>query len=166
MKIKILTLDDWQAYKALRLEALQKSPTNFGSSFEEEKCWPDELFQEVLNNNTIFGAFVDSKLVGCVGLNQMTRPKTMHKAELWGMYVDPSFCRQGIGDALVKALLAYAHNQGIIQIYLTCVTTTTTTIVALKLYRKNGFEVYGTEPNAIKVNGKFFDEHLMFLRIL
>ena len=34
---------------------------------------------------------------------------------------------------------------------------------AKKLYRSLGFKTYGVEPNALKYNGKYFDEDLMVL---
>lgn len=41
MKIRLLTADDCQVWKKIRLEALQNSPKNFGSSYEEECDWPE-----------------------------------------------------------------------------------------------------------------------------
>ncbi|MCW1928107.1 GNAT family N-acetyltransferase [Bhargavaea beijingensis] len=35
---------------------------------------------------------------------------------------------------------------------------------AKKLYTSLGFENYGTEPHALKVGGKYYDEDLMVLR--
>jgi hypothetical protein len=36
---------------------------------------------------------------------------------------------------------------------------------AMRMYRKAGFEVYGTEPRALKVGSRYVDEHHMILRI-
>ena len=33
--------------------------------------------------------------------------------------------------------------------------------VALALYQKAGFTIYGTEPRYMYVNGRYIDEHLM-----
>jgi hypothetical protein len=67
MKIRLLESNDWQAFKALRLEALSLHPEAFGSSFEEESKLTDEAFQHGYNNCNIFGAFVDDELIGCAG---------------------------------------------------------------------------------------------------
>ena len=32
---------------------------------------------------------------------------------------------------------------------------------AIRLYQKAGFEIYGTEPRALFVNGRYIDEHMM-----
>jgi hypothetical protein len=38
MEIRFLTSEDIGAYRELRLQALQESPTAFGSSYEQEVC--------------------------------------------------------------------------------------------------------------------------------
>jgi ribosomal protein S18 acetylase RimI-like enzyme len=65
--------------------------------------------------------------------------------------------RQGIGDALLKAVIAYAKD-GVMQLHLTVVTTNQ---MALKLYQKNGFRIYGTEPRSLKIGDIFYDEHMI-----
>jgi RimJ/RimL family protein N-acetyltransferase len=37
-----------------------------------------------------------------------------------------------------------------------------TAIAAIKTYRRNGFEVYGTDPRAVRVGGVTYDKYLMF----
>ncbi len=60
-------------------------------------------------------------------------------------------------------LIKKAKNcNGVEQIKLTVVSENGT---AKKLYKSLGFEVYGVERNALKFNGKYFDEELMVLRI-
>jgi len=36
---------------------------------------------------------------------------------------------------------------------------------ARRLYERHGFSVYGTEPRALKVGDRFYDEHLMICRL-
>ena len=57
------------------------------------------------------------------------------------------------------SVIAYAKKR-VRQLHLTVVTTNEG---ALKLYEKNGFRVYGTEPRSLKVNEHYYDEHLMVL---
>jgi len=39
-----LSADDWRAYRAIRLRALQDSPSAFGSSWAQETTWGDEVW--------------------------------------------------------------------------------------------------------------------------
>ena len=79
MKIRMLTQEDWQLWKLFRLKALKNSPESFGSSYEEEVNWPDLDFQNSLIKSDIFGVFVDSSLVSCVGFYSLNTAKTKHR---------------------------------------------------------------------------------------
>ena len=68
MKIKMLTQENWQSWKLLRLEALKNSHESFGSSYEKELNWPDLDFQNSLTKSDIFGVFIDNLLVSCAGM--------------------------------------------------------------------------------------------------
>ena len=75
------------------------------------------------------------------------------------MYTKPEYRSLGIGDALLKAVIAHAKKV-VIQLHLTVVTTNQS---ALRLYEKNGFRIYGTEPRSLKIGDQFYDEHMMVL---
>lgn len=70
LKIRFLNPQDVLAYRELRLQALQESPTAFASSFEQESCFTLTDFAKRLRergslNGGIFGAFDNSdKLIG------------------------------------------------------------------------------------------------------
>ncbi|MBP6951184.1 MAG: GNAT family N-acetyltransferase [Alphaproteobacteria bacterium] len=65
-----------------------------------------------------------------------------------------------MADQLVKAVIKHAC-QSVLQLHCTVITHN---ISALKLYQRHGFQVYGTEPRSLKVDEKFYDEHLMVLQ--
>ena len=159
MKIELLTQKDWQSWKNLRLEALKNEPWGFGSSFEEESNWPDHNFQQELKKSDIYGAFTKDELIGCAGFYSLNSVKTKHKGVLWGIYVKPEYRRKGIADSLIDVVINHAKSHAI-QLHLTCVTTN---LDAITLYQKKGFRIYGTEPRALKIHDKYFDEHLMVL---
>ena len=56
-------------------------------------------------------------------------------------------------------MIAHAKKR-VIQLHLTVVTSNT---AAVKLYEKNGFRIYGTEPRSLKISDVFYDEHMMIL---
>lgn len=89
--------------------------------------------------------------------------KTCHKGNVFGIYVKPDFRGKSIGKALLTELIEQAKKcEGLEQINLAVVTENHS---AKKLYDSLGFEVYGTERNALKFNGNYFDEDLMVLKL-
>jgi ribosomal protein S18 acetylase RimI-like enzyme/2-polyprenyl-3-methyl-5-hydroxy-6-metoxy-1,4-benzoquinol methylase len=155
----MLTQEDWEPWKLLRLEALKNSPESFGSSYEEEVNWPDLDFQNNLTNSDIFGVFVDNSLVSCAGFYSLNSAKTNHRGVIWGMYTRPECRGQGIASALIQTIINHAKSH-VTQLHLTCVTSN---LGAVAFYQKQGFKIYGTEPRALKIGDTFFDEHLMIL---
>lgn len=55
-------------YREFRVLALRANPEAFGSSFEEEAAFDDDVFAERLSKGTIFGAWSGDELVGSAGL--------------------------------------------------------------------------------------------------
>lgn len=159
MKIRLLTVDDWRIWKDIRLEALQNSPENFGSAYEEESTWSDAEFQDGLTKSNIFGAFIDNKLAACAGFYSLTSLKTKHRGVIWGMYTRSEYRKQGVASALIQTVITHAKNH-VIQLHLTCVTNN---LGGIRFYQKQGFKIYGTEPRAFKIGDIFYDEHLMVL---
>jgi ribosomal protein S18 acetylase RimI-like enzyme len=80
------------------------------------------------------------------------------------MYVEPQYREQGLGKALLLALIERATKEcdGLEQIHLTVVSNNNS---AKSLYVSLGFEVYGIEPRALKTDEQYFDEDLMILRL-
>lgn len=161
MIIQLSKKEDWKQFKTIRLEALFTHPEAFGSSFEEESNLSDEEFEQNFKKSTIFGAIQNNQLVGCAGFFICPSSKMSHRGVVFSMYIKNGYRRQGIGDALLKAIIAYAKD-GVMQLHLTVVTTNQ---MALKLYQKNGFRIYGTEPRSLKIGDTFYDEHMMVLEL-
>lgn len=159
MNIRLLDKKDWPSFKALRLEALLMHPEAFGSSYEEEAILSGDAFEKNFNKSNIFGAFQEKQLVGCAGFFIHNPSKMTHRGVVFSMYIKPEYRSLGIGDALLKAVIAHAKKV-VMQLHLTVVTTNQS---ALRLYEKNGFRIYGTEPRSLKIGDQFYDEHMMVL---
>jgi ribosomal protein S18 acetylase RimI-like enzyme len=157
MHIRLLTEHDWQTWKALRLEALKNVPEAFYSSYEEESTLADEVFREILQNNAIFGAFDGDMLIGCMAMGIFAGFKRKHQGVVWSTYVKPQYRGKKVGDALLEAVINHAKTT-VKQLQLSAHTENQS---ALRLYQRHGFEVYGTEPRAIKIGDRFYDECLM-----
>lgn len=159
VKIRLLHQENWLEWKAHRLASLTHFPLSFSSSLEEEKRLSDATLQEWFNKHIFYGAFCDEKLVGTIGFLRLESTKEAHRGILFGIGVDAAYQRRGIGNALMKTLIAHAKNY-VLQLHLDVVSTNET---AIRLYQRHGFKIYGTEPRSLKWEGKFYNKHLMIL---
>ncbi len=167
--IRRLTLDDLPAYHSLRLRALQSRADAFTSSYEEEAAkspldWRSRVEPAPeAGGNVLLGAFEGDDLVGVVGLERKPRAKEHHKAVLYGMYVHEGHEGKGIGRALMKVCLQEARAmKGLERVLLT---VTSTNLGARHLYASEGFQLLGTEKNAIKVGDIYFNKDHMLLAL-
>jgi ribosomal protein S18 acetylase RimI-like enzyme len=85
--------------------------------------------------------------------------REIHKAFLWGFFVEPSHRRSGLASALMKAGLDAAQTS-VEQVLLTVVADNRP---AIALYERFGFRPYGLEPRSLKTAGAYTDELLMIL---
>jgi RimJ/RimL family protein N-acetyltransferase len=166
MTIRILNESDAQLYQEIRLSALKINPESFSSTYEREVKFTLETVVERLkpdDDKFVLGAFVDRNLlVGIVTFMRESSPKTAHKGNVYGMFVVPKMRGHGLGKSLLLELIRKAKNcNGLEQINLTVVSNNEP---AKKLYESLGFQVYGTEKNALKFIGEYFDEDLMVLK--
>jgi len=108
-----------------------------------------------------------SDLLGMAGLMIPVSPKLAHKGMFWGMYVRPPGRGTGLARQLVEAVIDHArtHNAStpdasmrLEQIQLSVVAGN---LPAGRLYQSLGFEPYGTEKRALKIDGRYFDDILM-----
>ncbi|MBR0724784.1 GNAT family N-acetyltransferase [Bradyrhizobium manausense] len=157
--IRLLTPTDAARYRAIRLEALAAHPEAFASTFAREQEKPLAWFAERLTNSDVFGAFIDDEIVGVAGFRRQDGPQTLHKADLWGMYVRQSAGRAGVGRRLVDTVIAHAARH-VEKLQLSVMSKNE---AALRLYKAAGFVEYGREVKALKQNGRYFDEVLMEL---
>ncbi|KGA95864.1 GNAT family acetyltransferase [Alkalihalobacillus alcalophilus ATCC 27647 = CGMCC 1.3604] len=166
MNIRILNEMDAQLYQELRLKALLINPEEFGSTYEREKEFKIELIEKRLKpteDKFVLGAFDKNLLVSIVSFVRESNFKTVHKGNVFGMFVLPEKRGQGIGKAILLELIKVAKNvTGLEQINLTVVSENR---AAKSLYKTIGFEVYGVERNALKFKEQYFDEELMVLYI-
>lgn len=164
MKIRQLNSQDAQHYLNIRLEALQKNPEAFASSYEEEKNHSVDKYIDRFKysqDSFTFGALEGSELVGVVTLVREKVLKLRHRANIVAMYVTQEKRGYGIGKALLTEAIQKAKDiGGIEQIYLTVVTTNES---AKRLYSSFGFEIFGTEKHALNYNNTYFDEDHMVL---
>lgn len=152
MHIQPLDLTHSTAYCALRLRALKEHPDAFTSSFREEARRPLADTTQRLSNpaESLWGAFDGTQLVDMAGMSRENRVKNRHKAHLVGMYMASEHAGQGVGTALVAAVVRHAAAH---QVALLVLAVTDGNQTAPALYERAGFVAFGVEPDAIRVQG-------------
>lgn len=166
--LRVLGAADAAAYRALRLRSLREHPDSFTSLHAEEKRRPlaearARIARGPARENFVLGAFDgDGAMIGIAGLERMARRQERHKARLFGVYVAAEHGGKGIGKALVRAVIARARRiRGLAQVHLT---VTRSNPAAVRLYRREGFKVYGVERDAVRLaRGGSVDKNHMVL---
>jgi ribosomal protein S18 acetylase RimI-like enzyme len=165
VEIRPLTAADAFAFREIRLHAISDSPSAVWPTYDEEagRSIPDiEARIRRTESQVVFGAFIDAKLAGIAGLRREPLEQVRHKALLWGVFIHPEQRRAGLARELFSRLLAFAREEGVLQIQL-CVNTEN--VRARNLYRSLGFVSFGVEPRAMRVGDRYFDEEHMVLRL-
>ena len=96
--------------------------------------------------------FSNTGLVGIAGFEIQQGQKRAHKGELWGMYVRPDARGTGIGRRLVEAVLDLARQR------VELIQLAKDNEQARRLYASLGFLEYGLEKNALKQDGRCYDD--------
>ena len=149
--------EDAEAYRAIRLAALDGDPASFSSDLATERAHPLAWYADGTTENAIFLAFDGTTPVGMAGLAGSEREKTSHIGVVFGVYVVPSCRRKGVAALLMQTVIAHAQPT-LLQLHLGVAVDN---IAALALYHRLGFAAYGTEPRALRIKERFIDEHLM-----
>ncbi len=157
IQVRLLKASDAPLFREVRLEALQRSPEAFGSTFERENALSLADFEETLAKADVFGAFRGTDLVGVAGYRTQAGAKQAHKGMLWGMYVRPAARGTGAAQRLVETVLDHARER----VELVQLAVVSENEAARRLYRRCGFVEYGHEVHSLKQNGRYYDEILM-----
>ncbi len=108
--IRVLTVDDWQAFSIMRLEALQKYPQFFGSSYEREKAYSSGDWQQWLirQDACLFGLFDKERIIGITGA--ITDKYDAAIGMMIASYIQPEYQGRGLSALLYKARIDWALN--------------------------------------------------------
>jgi RimJ/RimL family protein N-acetyltransferase len=155
----------WQEYRELRLRSLDREPTAFGTSYEEDVHRPENEWRDRLEaalkkaGSLILFAEIDGKLVGMIVAHWVNRIKMAHIAGVYGFYVDQPMRGRGIGQQLMQALIE--EISCVPQIEKLRLGVNTQQAAAIALYKKAGFEIVGTVRKELKIDDQYYDEYLM-----
>ncbi len=167
MEFRRLNLLDLESFVSNRLRALERNPSSFDITLEEEMQRGTGHFQETLSSagpeKVIIGALVLSKVVGAVGVFQRARIKRRHTAEIVGLYVDEEYRNKGVGGKLLDIAIEHAALQ--MEVTVVHLTVESKNTAARSLYESRRFVCWGTEKIAMKYKGAFSDEDHMSLSL-
>ena len=134
--VRATALDDWQAMRDIRLQALRDAPDAFGSTHAREVVFAPAEWHRRATRDGSFLAFIHELAVpaGLVGGFEQ-EPGV---AELVSMFVRPQGRGHGVGEALIDAVADWAGQQGASMVHLW---VTDTNKSAIRLYERCGFTV-------------------------
>lgn len=125
---------------------------------QEERFLTERLESE---RSVMIAAVVDGQLVGNAGLDApgSNAYRIRHRASM-GISIRKDYWGKGLGSLLMEAVIECAERAGYTQLELEVLATNER---AIALYKKHGFVIYGTNPNAIVYrDGKTVGEHHMY----
>jgi RimJ/RimL family protein N-acetyltransferase len=159
---------DAEAYRALRLEALERAPSAFGADYDQTLALPPEHWREQMRRGAggpqgvTYVACAGADLVGIARLSCEETPKTRHYAHIYSVYVTPGWRGHRLAEALLETCAAWAGAAGVRALRLTVNATNT---AALRCYLRCGFSVCGLEPESLFWDGVYYDELIMVRRL-
>jgi len=110
----------------------------------------------------IFGAF-QPELVGTVGVARDRHLKAGHRMNIWGMYVVPEQRRKGIAVTLLDT--AVRHARALPGVSWLQLGVSSAAPEARRLYERAGFQIWGSEEDALRHEGRAVVEYHMALRL-
>lgn len=140
IEIVQLPVEEWQAYRALRLEALSEAPQAFGSTYLDQVDKLETFWQARLEaaargeDSCLLFARMGERLVGMMGAFRETAGTDM--AEIVSVYVSPSARGLGVGARLMEAILETLQRWGVRRARLGVNIEQT---AAVRLYQRFGF---------------------------
>jgi GNAT superfamily N-acetyltransferase len=164
IEIRPITRDEAPVWRALRLEAMRAFPAAFSASPDDwETLSLDEIAGRIPlpgGDDVLFGVYLDGELSGCAGFAREKGAKERHKGLLWGVYLRAPLRGRGLGERLTQTVIDWARPR---VDQLLC-SVGSENLGARALYLRLGFVHYGTEPRAIRVGGRDYDEdHLVMV---
>lgn len=136
-ELRVLTPDEWESWRAIRLEALATAPYAFSSVHADWVDAPEERWRGRLavpgSHNVV--AFVDAAPVGMA-----TGVPDRDAVELISMYVAPDARGTGVAGALVQGIEDWARTRRAERL---CLDVREGNGAARRLYERHGLVVVG-----------------------
>lgn len=158
VNIRLLGADDAASFSALRREVTRENPVPMGLTFEEELTRTLDGFRTQLSSplpNAMFGSFVEDELAATAAVSRAGPfPSSHHKMVMWGVFTSPRHRRRGLSRQVVETAVQHAFDNGVHRVNLQVYVPNEP---AITLYKAIGFVEYGTEFEAVCIDGQYHD---------
>jgi GNAT superfamily N-acetyltransferase len=138
LEIQRLHINETDRLKKIRLRSLKDSPDAFGSTYQEVAAFPEGRWRSQLQTLPTFVAVLDGVDSGIVRSAPHAEQATT--AYLLSMWVAPHGRGQGIGAALIDAVINWAKTEGYQRLILDMGDSND---FAIALYTRKGFKPTG-----------------------
>lgn len=134
LSIERLRAGDGERLRSIRLRSLQDAPDAFATTLDEAAAWDLETWNRQLEERATFVATVGDSDVGLV--RGALLDQVRDTVYLLSMWVAPEARHQGVGSALVEAVVEWARAQGSMRVVLDVGAANSP---AIALYTRMGF---------------------------
>lgn len=153
MEIRRVGVGDWVVVRDLRLQALSDAPEAFGSSYEREAAFGDDVWTDRLGNAANATLLCETEREKCGMVTLVRDEDEQLRGRLVGMWVAPPFRRSGAADLLVRSVLRIAHDLGMSNVRLHVAEGN---VRAERLYARHGFSrtgetLAGERPGLVEI---------------
>jgi ribosomal protein S18 acetylase RimI-like enzyme len=145
--IEPITPENALVFKAVRLRALEDSPSAFGSTYARESQFPDEEWVRRAGNwngirSVLYLAMEEGESCGLAGV--YLDEQDPGRAHLVSMWIAPAHRRKGVAKVLVRAVQSWAKDR---KAHTMLLQVTSSNQAAIRFYHQLGFSLTGrTEP--------------------
>ena len=145
--LELITAHNAMVFKDVRLRALLDTPTAFSSTYaEESKLTDNDWLKRAAqwSSEKSVGYLAMDAYASCGIASGLLDQADAMRAHLLSMWVAPTHRRQGVGRALVEAVVSWACSQNVRTLLLL---VTSNNDSAIEFYQRLGFSLTGkTEP--------------------
>ena len=159
--IRQITVDDAAAFLAMRAQVdletkfMMLEPGERQTTVEQERERIANLLKS--DNKQTFLAEDDGQLVGWLWANGGEFRRNHHSVHIV-IGITAAYTNQGIGTRLFQTCEDWARERGLHRLELTVMTNNP---LGIALYKKMGFQIEGTAPDALRVDGEYIALHTM-----
>lgn len=161
----MLEPDDLPLWFVARRSMLADTPQAYTADVDHDAGLDEPMTRARLLDGSlgIAAAIEAGRIVAAAGIGREQRYKLAHRAQLWGVWVDPAWRGRGLGYAAVSRAIEHARTwAGVESVRLSVVESQAS---ARRLYERLGFVAWGIEPDALRIAGRAYDDVHMYRRL-